>query len=68
MRYPIQKELLLNKPADATPQEVKHWEQTDYFRKGDFDPIKLFVIVPTLIQVSAVGFMFLIFYINSLLF
>ena len=54
--------------VEATPQEVAEWEKTDYFRKGDFDPIKLFVIIPTLIQLSAVGFMFLIIYINSLLF
>lgn len=68
MQYPIQKELLLNKPSDATPQDVTEWEQTDYFRKGDFDPIKLFVIIPSLVQIFAVGFMLLIFYINSLIF
>lgn len=63
-----QLELLLNKPRDATPEEVKEWENTDYFRKGDFDPLFLFVVVPTIIQVSVVGLMFGIFALNQYLF
>ena len=62
----MQLELLLNKPRDATPEEVKEWEQTDFFRKGDFDAMKLFVVIPTIIQVVVFGFMLGVFYINNL--
>lgn len=68
MKYPQQRELLLNKPADATPNEVKQWEQTDYFRKGDFDVMQMFVVIPALIQIGAFGFMLLVFWLNSKLF
>ena len=61
-----QLELLLNKPRDATPEEVKGWEQTDFFRKGDFDVPKLLVVIPTVIQVVMFGFMLGVFYINNL--
>lgn len=57
MKIPNQLSLNLNKPADSTPQQVKEWEETDYFRKGDFDPLFLFVVIPTIIQVSALLFM-----------
>lgn len=60
-----QLELQLNKVPDATPEQVKQWEQDDYFRRGDFDVMKLFVVIPTIIQLGAFGFMLLIFYIND---
>ena len=63
-----QLELLLNKCRDASPEEVKEWEQTDYFRKGNFDVMKMFVLVPTLIQIGAVLFMFGVMYLNQHLF
>lgn len=62
----MQLELPLNKPRDATPEEVKEWEQTDFFRKGEFDVLKLFVVIPTVIQVVMFGFMLGVFYINNL--
>ena len=54
--------------TEATPEDIKNWEDTDYFRKGDFDVMKLFVAIPTLIQISAILFMFAIFYLNTKLF
>ena len=67
MRYPQQTSLNF-KPADATPLEVKKWEQTDYFRKGDFDVMQLFVVVPALIQIAMFGLMLGIFWLNSKIF
>ena len=62
----MQLELPLNKPRDATPEEVEEWEQTDFFRQGEFDVLKLFVVIPTVIQVVMFGFMLGVFYINNL--
>lgn len=54
--------------TEATPEDIKNWENTDYFRKGDFSVMKLFVAIPTLIQISALLAMFAIFYLNTLIF
>ena len=54
--------------TEATPEDIKNWENTDYFRKGEFDVMKLFVVVPTLIQFTAILAMFGIFYLNTKLF
>lgn len=67
MKIPQQRELLF-KPADATPEQVKEWEQTDYFRKGDFDVMQLFVVIPALIQIGMFGLMLGIFWLNSVIF
>ena len=48
--YEQQLELELNKTRDATPEEVRQWEQEDFFRAGNFDAMKLFVVFPTIIQ------------------
>ena len=63
-----QLELLLNKPADATPQEYEEWRSSDYFSKGDFDPLVAFVVIPTIIQLFAFGFMLAVFAFNDSLF
>ena len=68
MKYPTQNELPLNRLADATPEEVKQWEQTDYFRRGDFDVMQLFVVIPALIQIGMFGLMLGIFWINHQIF
>ena len=65
---PTQLELLLNKPADSTPQEYAEWRENDYFSKGDFDPLILFVAIPTIIQVRMFGFMLAVFALNDSLF
>jgi hypothetical protein len=53
---------------DATPEEFEAWRKTDYWNKMDFDPLVMFVVVPTIIQLMAVGMMGAVMYINSLLF
>lgn len=63
-----QLELLLNKPADSTPEEYEEWRENDYFSKGDFDPLILFVAIPTIIQVLMFGFMLAVFALNDSLF
>jgi hypothetical protein len=64
----MQLELHLNKCRDATPEEVREWREKDYFSKGDFDVMKLFVLVPSLIQVFMIGLMLGIFLLNDNLF
>ena len=53
---------------DATPEEFEAWRKTDYWNKMDFDPLVMFVVIPTIIQLMAVGMMGAVMYINSLLF
>ena len=67
-RYAQQLELQLNKTQDATPEEVAKWEQEDFFRAGNFDAMKLFVVVPTIIQLFALSFMFSIILFNDQVF
>jgi hypothetical protein len=63
-----QLELLLNKSPDSTPQEVEEWRASDYFSKGEFDPLVLFVVIPTLVQLAVFGMMLGVFVFNSYLF
>jgi len=65
---PTQLELLLNKSPDSTPEEYEEWRANDYFSKGDFDPLFLFVVIPTVIQVAMFGLMLGVFVINGSLF
>ena len=66
--YEQQLELELNKTRDATPEEVRQWEQEDFFRAGNFDAMKLFVVFPTIIQLLALAFMFSVFLFNDSIF
>jgi hypothetical protein len=69
MRYPQQNELHLNKTADATPEEVHAWQNGgDFFMTGKFDVMKLFVVVPALIQIGVFGLMLLVFWFNQQVF
>ena len=53
------------KPRDATPEEVREWQNGgDFFMTGNFDVMKLFVALPTLIQLIMMGFMFAVFWFN----
>jgi len=64
--YAQQLELQLNKTRDATPEEVREWQNGgDFFMTGDFDALKLFVVLPTLIQLIMIGFMFSVFIFND---
>mgnify|MGYP001160680460 CR=1 FL=1 len=53
---------------NATPEEVDEWNNTDFFMKGDFDVMKLFVVVPAVIQIMCLGMMFAVMFLNSQLF
>jgi hypothetical protein len=69
MRYPQQNELQLNKTFDATPEEVHAWQNGgDFFMTGKFDVMKLFVVIPALIQVGVFGLMLLVFLFNQQVF
>lgn len=59
---PQQLELKLNSTREATPEEVHEWQNGgDYFMTGNFDAMKLFVVVPGMIQFVVVGGMMLSF-------
>ena len=66
--YEEQLELQLNNVREATPEEVRQWEQEDFFRAGNFDAMKLFVVFPTIIQLLALAFMFSVFLFNDSIF
>ena len=53
---------------DATPEEFEVWRKTDYWNKMDFDPLVMFVVIPTIIQLLAIGMMGAVMYLNSLIF
>ena len=53
---------------DATPDEQAEWFETDYFMKGDFDVMKLFVVIPAVIQIVVFGMMLAVMYLNTFLF
>ena len=53
---------------EATPDEQAEWFETDYFMKGDFDVMKLFVVIPAVIQVVVFGLMLAVMYLNTFLF
>ena len=53
---------------DATPQEQAEWFETDFFMKGDFDVMKMFVVVPAVIQVVVFGMMLAVMLFNQYLF
>ena len=64
--YEQQLELQLNKTRDATPEEVKEWQNGgDFFMTGNFDVMKMFVVFPTIVQLVMIGFMFSIFIFND---
>jgi hypothetical protein len=44
-------------PRDATDEEIKEWMENDYFIAMKFDPMQLFVMIPTLIQVGVMAMM-----------
>jgi len=53
---------------EATPEQVAEWEQTDFFRKGDFNVMQMFVVIPAVVQFVTVCMMFGVFWLNSKLF
>jgi len=62
VRYQQQLELQLNRTREATPNEVKEWQNGgDFFMTGKFDAMKLFVVVPAIIQFVVIGGMMMSF-------
>ena len=54
---------------EATPEEVKAWQNGgDYFMTGQFDPMKLFVVVPAVILVVVFFMMLAVMGLNQLFF
>lgn len=56
------------KVRDATPEEAKAWREEDYWNRMDFDPLVMFVVIPTVVQVTVMGMMFAVMYLNQLIF
>ena len=53
---------------EATPNEQAEWFETDFFMKGDFDVMKMFVVIPAVIQIVEFGMMLAVMYLNTFLF
>ena len=58
----------VNNYVEATPEEVKAWRKDDYWNRGDYDPMVMFVVIPAIIQLMAMGMMFAVMFFNSLAF
>ena len=55
--------------TEATPEDVKAWQNGgDYFMTGKFDAMKLFVVVPAVIQIVVFFMMLAVMGLNTLLF
>ena len=54
--------------SNATPEQVKEWHEEDYWMKMDFNPLVMAVVIPTIIQVSAMALMFGVMYMNTFFF
>ena len=66
-KYQQQLELKLNATKEATPEEVREWQNGgDFFMSGNFDPMKIFVVVPAVVQMIVIGGMMLSFLIIGL--
>ena len=67
VKYQQQLELKLNTTKEATPEEVREWQNGgDFFMSGNFDPMKIFVVVPAVVQMIVIGGMMLSFLIIGL--
>ena len=62
------KDSMNNVVRDATPEEQAEWFEEDFFMKGDFSVMKLFVVVPAIIQVMCLSMMGAVMLLNSYLF
>jgi lysozyme family protein len=53
---------------DSTPEEFAEWRETDYWNKMDFDPLVMFVVIPTVVQVLVFGMMLAVMGLNQIIF
>ena len=59
----------IKKYTEATPDEVHEWQNGgDFFMTGNFDVMKMFVVVPAVIQIVVFGLMLAVFKFNTLFF
>jgi hypothetical protein len=55
--------------TEATPEQVEEWQNGgDYFMTGNFDPMKMFVVVPAVIQIVVFFMMLAVMGLNELMF
>tara|TARA_B100000927_G_scaffold270935_1_gene247474 strand:- start:328 stop:519 length:192 start_codon:yes stop_codon:yes gene_type:complete len=55
--------------TEATPEEVKAWQNGgDFFMTGNFDAMKLFVVVPAVIQIVVFFMMLAVMGLNMMIF
>ena len=66
MKYQHQLNLLLDKPRDATPQEVQDWQEKELKWWGDRQ--LHIVTIAVIVQISALGFMALVMSLNQMAF
>ena len=57
-----------SKVREATPEEQAEWFEKDFFMKGDFDVLQMFVVIPAVIQVVVFGLMLAVMYLNTFFF
>lgn len=67
-RYPEQLELQLNNTKDATPEEFEAWRKEDYWNRGEYNPLLMMVVIPTLTQIFMLFLMFSVIILNDYLF
>lgn len=53
---------------DATPEEAKAWREEDYWNRMDFDPLVMFVVIPTVVQLLVFGGMLAVMFLNQKIF
>ena len=58
----------VNNYVEATPKEVEAWRQEDYWNRGDYDPMVMFVVIPAIIQLLAMAMMGAVMFFNSFTF
>jgi hypothetical protein len=68
----MQKQKMTNETknyVEATPEEVHNWQNgEDFFMTGNFDAMKMFVVVPAVVQIVVFGMMLVVFKLNGLFF
>jgi hypothetical protein len=54
---------------EATPEEVHKWQNgEDFFMTGDFDVMKMFVVIPAVIQIVVFGMMLAVMLMNHVIY
>jgi hypothetical protein len=54
--------------TEATPEEVEAWRKDDYWNRGDYDPMVMFVVIPAIIQLLAMAGMAGVMLLNQVVF